>query len=490
MNKPMTAANGHSRWQAAIRQELKTDDLERYLQRRLREGVSWPLLATAATPWAAPVGGQAALSHTWVREPVDGEVARLGARGVWDFIFDPFLLGWDDAATQEWLAKWRHDNTRLWVLAAGPVPAGAQSVLHVTGVWARGGHAVHELAGLLDQVICWARAPQPAPVGVALTMDREYFKSIAKTRALKAMVLAALKELGREELWDSLTFIARSSWRDFTALDPASNILRNATALAAAYVSGAQVVESLPHDLLLVEQTPAAAHLALAGQLVLQQEALLSEVDDAAQGAFAIEDMTRQLAEAAWALMQQMQGMDDATRWLEAVAAASWQEVARAMRTRRLVQAGVNDFPEACAHVALHARFTRSDHVRTAAEFEGLRLRAQGQSPLRVALVVAGEWAALQARLNFARNVFELIGAQVIDPGRALANDEADEWLSQQQVDVWAWVAADGVAPMVPLRSTRAYVAGKTTPVGFLPLHAGMDVVTLLTDLLDWREDR
>ncbi len=486
----MTASNGHSEWQKALGRELKTDDVDRFLRRRLREGVSWPLLATQAPNWAAPSGGPAALSHTWVREPRLTEVAELAALGVWDFIYDPFLLGHDAEASRRFLTSWPESEARLWVLGEGQLPKGAQRVLHVTQVWARGGHAVHELAGLLHQVISWAQAPDPVPVGVALTMDREFFKSIAKARALKALVQSALGELGRGDLWPRLTWIARSSWRDFTALDPASNILRNATAMAAGYVTGAQVVESLPHDMLLSRPDAAAAHLARAGQLVLQQEAGLGEVADAGEGAYALEDMTRQLGEAAWTVMQKLADQARPLEWLAEQASSSWQEVTRAMRTRRLVQAGVNDFPVAGATVELHDRFLRADHVRVATEFEALRRRAQAGAPLNIALVVAGDWAGLQARLNFARNLFELAGATVVDPGRALESAEAPSWLGAQATPVWVWIAADGVAPFLPAGPGRAYVAGKQQVEDFLPLYSGMDVVELLEELLAWRESQ
>lgn len=470
-------------WHEALKKEFKTDDIQRFLSRRLLEGTARDLLSTQSSSWAAPHPSAPALSHTWVREPDIAEAKKLLSIGVWDFILDPFLLGWTKDQTKEFQNQWHLPEARLWVVGENVI--NAERVVH------EGGHGVHELAWLLHAIINWAQSANPKEIGVAVSLDREFFKSIAKLRALKAITAAALTELHRDDLLEKITWISRTNWRDFTSFDAASNILRNATAISAGLIAGTHVVESLPHDLLLQKQDQSASHLALATQLILQQESGLGEVADAAHGAHALENLTRALAEEAWKTMQTIAGSDDAWEKLAPAVKASWQDAQKLFRTRKIVQAGVNDFPDPAEKVLLHKRFLQADHVRLGQQFENLRMDMQNLKPLKVALLVVGDYAALQARMNFTKNIFELLGITVVEPGRGLSKTEAIDWAKGMNASVWAWVAADGDTAEASFpTNVRSYSAGKNSQDGFVSLYAGMDVVTELQALLAWWKER
>lgn len=461
------------------------------------------LLGPTAPALDLDVHGPAALSHTWDRQVSWDDVPKLASLGVADFLLDPFLLGLDGQPLQEVLKDEggviAAHGARLWVFESNiPLPPGARHVLHAREVTASGGHAVQELGWLLNQVLTWAEGGEAGPVGVGITCDREFFKSIAKHRAFTVIARAGLEAMGKGALWPQLTRVAAVGWRDFSAYDAGSNVLRNSTAVAAGLIARAGVVQSLPHNLLL-ETSHAdidrAVRLALTSQLVLQQESFLGEVEDAGAGSRTLEELTRQLAEAAWKEMQRLRALPATERAADAARAAgeSWRRTQELFRTRRLVQAGVNDFPEPSERVRVRARFLDHDHVRLGRAFEELRLRAQALSaPLKVALPVVGDYAALQARLGFTRNFFELLGAQTVDPGTGLDVSAAAAWAQAQNAPVTAWVAADADHPNLgPCpQQGRHYLAGKTPWEGAHNLHAGMDVWQALEALVSWAEGR
>lgn len=488
-----------TQWEEALKKELKTDQIERFLRRPLLEGFESELLSLQSKSWASPAADAPALSHTWVDEEKNlaQKVPGLMALGVWDFIVDRELLGLSEVEMQKELAQLTQAEARFWVVGnwRQALPANQVPMLCAGQVWGQGGHAVHEMAWLLNEIIAWAQSSQSGQLAVGLYADREFFKSIAKFRAMKAITLAALRELKQENRFTQIVWCARSSWREFTAYDAASNILRNATALSAGFISNAQVVESLPYDLLIESSSivsERAARLALTSQLVLQQESGLGEVADAASGSHALENLTRALGEKAWELMQELQGASDPMELLSPLLKAQWEKTQALFHKRKLVQTGVNDFPEATEVVQLKKRFQKDDHHRLAEDFEKLRLRAQAlKVKPTIAVAVIGDYAGLNARLSFTKNFFELLGLSVIESGKGLIEAEAVSWLEKTGARARAIVAADADHPnlkfMCPAGG-RLYLAGKTPNDRMINVFAGMDVYSALHDLLEWGE--
>ena len=304
------------------------------------------------------------------------------------------------------------------------------------------------------------------------------------------MAEAAFREMECVEQLSRVTWLARVGWRDFTAYDSANNILRNANALAAGYISGAGVVESLPYDLIAelpLEEHQRAQRLTLTTQLVLQQESMLGEVADPASGGFLLEHLTRTLGEQGWAVMQKLQALPPAERaWaLGGECDRHWEGLQKKFRTRRLVQTGVNDFPD--AHEALHIRrrWLKDDHVRLGRSFEELRQALKRPVP-SVAIAVVGDYAALQARLNFTRNYFELLGLSVCDSGVGMSVSDARAWLEGQSAAITAWVAKDEDHVHCLPVGERCYLAGKSAQEACHNIHAGQDVLAALEALVLW----
>lgn len=483
-------------WHELLKKELKADDVGRFLKRPTAEGFEFDLLSTQSQSWRDSNFRRAALSVSLCDESQIqwDKVPGLVQQGVWDFILDPFLLGWDEARlTQEKSAiekALKLSAARVWI--AHPtveLPVGTCRILSAGEIHAQGGHAVHELSSLLSQVIDWAQTNPDESLALAVYMDRDFFKSIAKMRALKAITEAALTEMGQRELLTRLTWMARVSWRDFTAFDQASNMLRNANSVAAGYLAGAAVVESLPADLLVINGLKnESARVALTTQLILQNESELGEVIDPASGCYSLENLTQALAQKAWTEMQHLQSLPKASRtaYLLESAQLNWNEIQDKFKKRKIVQAGVNDFAQVEESVQLKARWQKTDHVRLGRAFEELRLQL-GESRPKVMIRVVGDYAALQARFNFTKNFFELLG---LSPQEKHSTDLAEALHWQDRSEIQVWVTADDLHGQLKLVGERCYIAGKTSVASCVNIYHGVNVWQSLKELLNWWETR
>lgn len=480
-----------TKWQGLVAQELKTDKPS--LSKSIGLGLSAPILSFQAQATHCRQFATAPLSFTLTRtEDFSWErFQELYQQGVYDFILDPFVLGWSPRDCHSFVAD-HHQAAqrfqgRIWGL--GDLSGLGPHVLHAQGLTRWGAHGVHELGLLIHHFIQWAQSEDKASgVALAVEMETDFFKSIAKKRALSLMLESVLETLGRKDLHSSVKIIARAPWRSFTAFDCHSNILRNATALSAAYLSGCDVVESLPFDLLIKldeAQRIQAQRLGLTSQLVLQNESHLSEINDPAYGSFTIETLTELYLKEAWAFMQELQAQELSEPAARELAQKNWQDLTVQFNKRRLVQSGVNDFALPQAQVDLHPRWLKADHVRLGRSFEELRVNLKHKIAVRVAVV--GTYASLQARANFTKNYFELLGLRV-DEQVFSTTAEAREWLSEASVG--AWVTSDQLHAECFAVSQRTYIAGKTPISGCLNLFTGQDVFSELKALSQWIEAR
>lgn len=484
-------------WTEVLKKELKTDNVERVLSRSTAEGLKHSLLTVEAPSWFDARAKQAALSYTWTKksELKWQTVAELYKQGVWDFILDPELLGLSDQELLQELQKAEVHcgelGIRLWVHHASlKLPKFACRIVSASESFRQGASSSLEMGFVLDQVIAWAKTNPQESIAVALYAESALFQSIAKLRAMKAITEAALTAIESAHLLSRIAWMARPAWREFTAFDASNNILRNATSLVAGYLSGAHVVESLPYDLLLEESSEReqVQRIALTSQLVLSSEASLSEVMDPSAGSYFLEDLTRKLGQAAWGVMQKLSGLssEEKKNYLKAQATEHWSGLLEKYRTRKLVQTGVNDFPLVTDAVKIAKPFQENDHVRLAREFEELRLSLKNKP--KVALAVVGDYAALQARLNFSKNYFEILGLTVSDPQRGLALEEAKSWLKQEKPDVVVWVSSDEEHAKLSKVTDWTYVAGKTQVDGCRNIFAGQNVYQTLKELAEgWK---
>lgn len=170
-----------------------------------------------------------------------------------------------------------------------------------------GGSNREELAYTLSAAVTYWRAMVDAgwtleqaadAIQFVLTADADLFLTIAKFRAMRALWARATEASGIEP--KSAAIIAEMSFRGITERDPHVNLLRATAATFGAGLGGADGILVIPFNTRHGTPDHFSRHLARNTQLILQEEAHLGRVADAAGGSWYVEHLTQQLAEEAW----------------------------------------------------------------------------------------------------------------------------------------------------------------------------------------------
>lgn len=173
-----------------------------------------------------------------------------------------------------------------------------------------GGSIAQELAFAASSAVAYVKAALKAGLTVeaalkggvlGLSVDQEYFDSLAKVRAMRLIWANLSRAFGVET---QAVIEARSSRRMLSARDPWPNLLRLTAAGFAGAVGGADVV--VLDGFTRAEGRPDAfaRRQARNTQLVLMEEANLGRVDDPAAGSWYLDARTHDLALAGWAEFQ------------------------------------------------------------------------------------------------------------------------------------------------------------------------------------------
>ncbi len=170
-----------------------------------------------------------------------------------------------------------------------------------------GGSAREELGFALAAAVSYWRALIDAgwpledaadAIGFSLTADTDLFLTIAKFRAMRALWARVTEAAGLAPRSVSIT--AEMSFRMVTERDPYVNVLRATAAAFGAGVGGAKAVLLIPFNTRQGSPDAFARRLARNTHLILQEEAQLGRVADAAGGSYYVESLTHTLAAAAW----------------------------------------------------------------------------------------------------------------------------------------------------------------------------------------------
>lgn len=183
------------------------------------------------------------------------------------------------------------------------------------------GRAAHEAGGSAGQELGFAAASAVALLNAAVeaglpayralagtvlgvSVDAEYFDSLAKVRALRLLWRSIAAGYGRDA---PATIEARSSRRMLAAKDPWPNLLRLTAAGFAGAVGGADAVVLDGFTRAQGHPDAFARRQARNTQLILMEEAHLGRVADPAAGSWFLDHRTRDLAEAGWAEFQRIE---------------------------------------------------------------------------------------------------------------------------------------------------------------------------------------
>jgi methylmalonyl-CoA mutase len=316
------------------------------------------------------------------------------------------------------------------------------------------GRAVHEAGGSEAQELAFALATGVAYLrlmeasGFALdnarrrltflmAADADEFLTIAKLRSLRKLWARVEQACGLTP--QPATVAAETAWRMMTTRDVYVNMLRATIAVTAAGLGGADAVGVLPFTNALGLPDAFARRVARNTQLVLLEESNLYRVADPAAGSGGIENLTTQMAQAAWKLFQEIEAAGGAAAAIEQGLLQGKIAATRAMREANVARrkdtlTGTSDYPnlsEAQVKVldvprksiaAPPATFAALPAMRLAEPFEALRdksdaiLAKTGSRP-KLFLANLGTLPQFTARATFAKNFYEAGGIE------ALGND-------------------------------------------------------------------
>ncbi|MFD8141972.1 methylmalonyl-CoA mutase family protein [Streptomyces sp. NPDC059708] len=344
----------------------------------------------------------------------------------------------------------------------------------------------------------------------AATADQ--FLTIAKLRAARRLWARVAEACGAPEAGAQRQHAVTSPVM-MTRRDPWVNMLRTTVASMAAGVGGADSVTVLPFDTELGLPDAFARRIARNTSTILLEESHLARVIDPAGGSYYVEQLTDELAHAAWEFFQTVEragGLAAALRsgLVAERLAATWAARSKKLATRREPITGVSEFPllsekPVVREAAPAAPAGGLPRVRRDEAYEALRARGDahlattGARP-RVFLAALGPAAAHTARATFASNLFQAGGIEPVhDPVSVDAATAAEAYAASGADGVAVLCSSDALyeeqaaevaAALRAAGASTVFLAGRPgTSAGAVDeyVFAGCDAVAVLSSVLD-----
>jgi len=315
-------------------------------------GVLFDIAPVAVEPGGLGVVGAALLGAVWEHAEADpaavlgafnldplGTLARLGT------LSRPYDTELRDAALFAAKVRDAYPKTTAWRVD--------------TRVYHDGGaDAAEETALALATGVAYLRAGEAAGMSpeetarsmlFTVSVDADQFFSIAKIRALRSLWSAVLDACGAAPV--PMQLQAQTSARMMTRSDPYTNILRTTVAAFSAAVAGADAITVLPFTQACGVPEGFARRIARNTQIILMEESNLHRVVDPAGGSFALESLSDQIAQAAWARFREIEaggGMAEelSSGTLQTRLADQWDKRRARLATRRDALTGISEFAQ------------------------------------------------------------------------------------------------------------------------------------------------
>ena len=325
----------------------------------------------------------------------------------------------------------------------------------------------------------------------------EQFPTIAKFRAARRLWARVLELSGAAEDSRSQRQHAVTSRPMMSKYDPWVNMLRTTVAAFAAGVGGAESVTVLPFDSTLGIPDAFGRRIARNTSSLLISESHVAKVVDPAGGSYAVEKLTDDVAQAAWA---EFGRIEESGGIAAALADGSLQariDEVVAVREKQIAQrkrplTGISEFPNLGETLPERTPSPAADAVRRyGASFEALR---DEPAAAKLFLATLGPIAAHTARATFASNLFAAGGIAVEAAGATSGVDDLLKAYAGQKVvalagtdAVYAEWGADAIAALREAGATYVILAGKpgekTVPADLIDDSAamGLDALAFLT---------
>lgn len=225
-----------------------------------------------------------------------------------------------------------------------------------------GATAAQDLGFSMATGITYLRATQQAGMSIAAgakqmvfaySLGCNAFLAIAKLRAARRLWARVLDACG-VEFPDGedpgMVIHARTSKRVITARDPWVNLLRNTVTTFAGAVGGADIFTAEPFDKAIGLSDDFSRRIARNTQVILMEESHLNRVIDPSGGCWFIEELTDELCEKGWAVLQEIEsqgGMVKAieSKWIHEQIDSAFAPRMKNIARRKDALTGVSEFP-------------------------------------------------------------------------------------------------------------------------------------------------
>ncbi|MFF3917230.1 methylmalonyl-CoA mutase family protein [Streptomyces sp. NPDC001852] len=369
-----------------------------------------------------------------------------------------------------------------------------------------GGSAAQELGASLATGVAYLRELTEAGLSVeqaagqlefryAATADQ--FLTVAKLRAARRLWARVAEVCGAQGA--QVQHVVTSPVM-MTRRDPWVNMLRTTIATLAAGVGGADSVTVLPFDHALGLPDAFSRRIARNTSTILIEESHLARVIDPAGGSWYVEQLTDQLARAAWEFFRTIErdgGQAAVLRSgrLRTDLATTWAERSKKLAKRREPITGVSEFPLLTEKPVERERAPEPPsgglpRVRRDEAYEELRARsdahlaATGARP-RIFLATLGPAAAYTARATFAANLFQAGGIEPVTEG-TFEDSGATEAVLCSSDALYAEQAEQAAASLRAAGARQVFLAGRGEYAGIdRYVFAGCDAIDVLSATLD-----
>lgn len=177
-----------------------------------------------------------------------------------------------------------------------------------------------------------------------------FYLEVAKMRAARLLWCRIMKGFGAKNPKSLMlrTHCQTSGW-SLTEQDPYNNVVRTTIEAMAAVFGGTQSLHTNSFDEAIALPTEFSARIARNTQLIIQEETHITNVIDPWAGSYMMEKLTQDMADAAWAIIEEVEAMGGMTRAVDSGWAKLKIEAAAAEKQARIdsgkdVIVGVNKY--------------------------------------------------------------------------------------------------------------------------------------------------
>ncbi|MFP5477351.1 MAG: methylmalonyl-CoA mutase [Gammaproteobacteria bacterium] len=177
-----------------------------------------------------------------------------------------------------------------------------------------------------------------------------FYLEVAKMRAARLLWCRIMKATGAKNSKSLMlrTHCQTSGW-SLTEQDPYNNVVRTTIEAMAAVFGGTQSLHTNALDEAIALPTEFSARIARNTQLIIQEETHITNVIDPWAGSYMMEKLTQDMADAAWAIIEEVEAMGGMTKAVDSGWAKLKIEAAAAEKQARIdsgrdVIVGVNKY--------------------------------------------------------------------------------------------------------------------------------------------------